>query len=144
MELVEVEITGMVITHRYGTLQTGTILRTDKEYADHLVNDCVAAKYTAKVDAPIAPPAPPDQPSAPAEPVPAEAPAAEVAEAAAEPPPLAPSTAKEKSVKARVLVACEHGQPNDVVTLSAAVAQAAEKTGQVDTNKAAVAYALSL
>jgi CobQ-like glutamine amidotransferase family enzyme len=45
MDLVEVEITGMVITHRYGTLQTGAVLRTDKEYADHLVNDCAAAKY---------------------------------------------------------------------------------------------------
>lgn len=45
MELVEVEIIGMVITNRYGTLQTGAVLRTDKEFADHLVNDCAAAKY---------------------------------------------------------------------------------------------------
>jgi len=57
----------------------------------------------------------------------------------------APSAAgKDKQVKARVLVACEHGKPDDVVTLSAAAARAAEKAGQVDTDKAAVAYALSL
>ncbi len=46
MEMVEVEITGMAITARYGTLQTGAILRTDADYAAHLVNDCGAAKYT--------------------------------------------------------------------------------------------------
>lgn len=47
MELVEVEITGQAITARYGTLSTGTILRTDSEFAKHLVEDCAAAKYTA-------------------------------------------------------------------------------------------------
>jgi guanyl-specific ribonuclease Sa len=80
MELVEVEITGMVITHRYGTLQTGVVLRTDKEYADHLVNDCAAAKYTAvTVSSPAATPDPqattdaataPEEVAAPADPQP--------------------------------------------------------------------------
>jgi hypothetical protein len=46
MELVEVEITGMAITARYGTLSTGAILRTDAAFAKHLVEDCGAAKYT--------------------------------------------------------------------------------------------------
>lgn len=60
MDLVEVEITGMAITARYGTLQTGTILRTDAAYAAHLVDDCGAAKYVATkaakpVEAPQAP-----------------------------------------------------------------------------------------
>lgn len=45
MELVEVEIIGMVITARYGTLNTGDLLRTDAEFAKHLVDDCSAAKY---------------------------------------------------------------------------------------------------
>jgi hypothetical protein len=58
MELVEVEITGQAITARYGTLNSGDILRTDKEFADHLVNDCSAAKYVvAKPEKPAAPPA---------------------------------------------------------------------------------------
>lgn len=46
MELVEVEIIGQAITARYGTLNTGDILRTDAEFARHLVEDCSAAKYT--------------------------------------------------------------------------------------------------
>lgn len=54
MELVEVEIIGMVITARYGTLNTGAILRTDAAFAKHLVDDCSAAKYT-KVSASPAP-----------------------------------------------------------------------------------------
>ncbi len=54
------------------------------------------------------------------------------------------STSKTKSVKVRVLVACAHGQPDDVVTLPADVAKLAEAGGQVDSNKAAVAYAMSL
>ena len=57
--------------------------------------------------------------------------------------PLAP-VSKPKSVKVRVLVACAHGQPDDVVTLPADVAKLAEEGGQVDSNKAAVAYAMSL
>lgn len=45
MEQVEVEILGQVITHRYGVLNTGDVLRTDSEFAKHLVDDCGAAKY---------------------------------------------------------------------------------------------------
>jgi hypothetical protein len=46
MELVEVEITALVITARYGTLSTGDILKTDQAFADHLVNDCKGAKWS--------------------------------------------------------------------------------------------------
>lgn len=45
MEQVEIEITGMATTARYGTLKSGTVLRTDSDYAAHLVNECGAAKY---------------------------------------------------------------------------------------------------
>lgn len=45
--MVEIEILGMVITHQYGVLNTGDILRTDAEFAEHLVDDCKAAKYKA-------------------------------------------------------------------------------------------------
>lgn len=55
-----------------------------------------------------------------------------------------PPAAKTKTVKARVLVACEHGSPNDLVELPADVAKQAEKEGSVDTDKGAVAYAASL
>lgn len=48
MELVEVEITGMAITARYGTLKTGDVLRTDAVFAKHLVDYCNAAKYPEK------------------------------------------------------------------------------------------------
>ena len=58
--------------------------------------------------------------------------------------PLTPPAAKAKTVKARVLIACAHGQPNDVAELPAEVAKQAEKDGLVDTDKAAVTYALSL
>lgn len=58
-------------------------------------------------------------------------------------PPAKPAT-KEKDVKARVLVACTHGQPDDLVELPAAQAKAAERDGLVDTDKAAVAYAAAL
>lgn len=47
-----------------------------------------------------------------------------------------------KTVKARVLVACEHGAPNDVVEIDADQAKSLE--GVVDTTPAAVAYAESL
>ena len=47
MEQVEIEILGQVITARYGALSTGQILRTDADFAKHLVDDCSAAKYTA-------------------------------------------------------------------------------------------------
>jgi hypothetical protein len=58
--------------------------------------------------------------------------------------PLTPPPAKTKTVKARVLVSCLHGEPNEVAELPADVAKQAEKDGLVDTDKAAVAYALSL
>lgn len=58
----------------------------------------------------------------------------------AEPPP----SARARAVKVRVLVACQHGQPNDVAELPADVAKQAEKDGLVDTDKSAVAYAVSL
>ena len=51
---------------------------------------------------------------------------------------------RERTVKARVLVECEHGRPNDLIELPSQVAKAAEKIGLVDTDKAAVAYAASL
>jgi len=57
--------------------------------------------------------------------------------------PSAP-TPKDKAVKARVLVACAHGQVDDVAELPSAVAKAAEREGLVDTDKAAVAYAATL
>jgi len=57
--------------------------------------------------------------------------------------PLAPAP-KPKAVKVRVLVACAYGQPDDVISLAADVAKLAEDGGQVDSNKAAVAYAMSL
>lgn len=57
--------------------------------------------------------------------------------------PLAPLP-KSKTLKVRVLVSCHFGEPDDVVSLSADVAKLAEEAGQVDSNKAAVAYALSL
>lgn len=48
MELVTIEITGQAITSRYGTLNTGDVLRTDAEYAKHLVEDASCAKYATK------------------------------------------------------------------------------------------------
>ncbi len=50
----------------------------------------------------------------------------------------------ERTIKARVLVECEHGRPNDLIELPSQLAKAAEKAGLVDTDKAAVAYAASL
>lgn len=47
MNLVEIRITATVVTARYGTLSHGDTLRTDAAFARHLVEDCVAAKYTA-------------------------------------------------------------------------------------------------
>lgn len=67
---------------------------------------------------------------------------AKVAEAVAPPP--APPAGKTKPVKVRLLVTCEHGQANQVVTLTAAEAKAAEASGIADSNKNAVAYALTL
>ncbi len=44
-ELVRVKIKGMVITAQYGTLTSGQILRTSREFAQHLVEQCNAAEY---------------------------------------------------------------------------------------------------
>jgi hypothetical protein len=55
-----------------------------------------------------------------------------------------PAAGKSKVVKVRVLTECAHGQANDVVELAPDVAKQAEKDGLVDTDKTAVAYALSL
>ncbi|HEY0062988.1 MAG TPA: hypothetical protein VGC21_12770 [Telluria sp.] len=48
----------------------------------------------------------------------------------------------EGPVKARVLVDCEYGKPNDVVTIEAV--QAPSLAGVLDTDPAAVEYAESL
>jgi hypothetical protein len=45
MELVSLTIRGTVITSRYGVLSSGDVLRTDADYARHLVEDCKAADY---------------------------------------------------------------------------------------------------
>ena len=45
MDQVQVKIRGMVMTHRYGTLSAGDVLRTDAAFAKHLVEDCAAAEY---------------------------------------------------------------------------------------------------
>lgn len=50
---VEVKITGLAITARYGTLSTGTILRTDAAFARHLVEECQAAEYVQPAEAPV-------------------------------------------------------------------------------------------
>lgn len=61
--------------------------------------------------------------------------------------PLTPPAAaakKARTVKARVLMACAYGEPNDVVELDEPTAKQAEKDGLVDADKAAVAYAAKL
>lgn len=50
--------------------------------------------------------------------------------------------AEAKKVKARVLVVCEYGAPNDVIEIDAELAKSLE--GVVDTAPAAVKYAESL
>ena len=45
MEQVQVEITGLISTSRYGNMSPGTILRTDAAFAKHLVEEAGAAKY---------------------------------------------------------------------------------------------------
>jgi hypothetical protein len=45
MELVTIKIKGLVVTSRYGALQSGDLLRTDAAFARHLVEDCAAAEY---------------------------------------------------------------------------------------------------
>ena len=49
-ELVRVKIKGTVITAQYGTLTSGQILRTNAEFAKHLVEQCNAAEYMDVVD----------------------------------------------------------------------------------------------
>ena len=46
---VQVKIKGIVSTQRYGTLESGDVLRTDEDFARFLVEDCQAADY---LDAP--------------------------------------------------------------------------------------------
>lgn len=58
--------------------------------------------------------------------------------------PAAPAAPKGKSVKARLLKDSYLGAGNDVVSIPAADVEALESGGFIDTNKAAVAYALSL
>jgi hypothetical protein len=69
-ELVELEILTTVVTSRYGSLSRGDLLRTDKDYAEHLI-EVHAAKYvTAPAVAPTprseAPPAVAEEPAEPA------------------------------------------------------------------------------
>lgn len=53
--MVEVKITGLICTSQYGNLSAGDILRTSKEFADHLVNDCNAAVYLSALEGKAAP-----------------------------------------------------------------------------------------
>lgn len=46
-----------------------------------------------------------------------------------------------KTVKARVLVGCAYGNPNDLAEVDSDEVKAAEANGWIDTDKAAVAYA---
>ncbi|MGI4937998.1 MAG: hypothetical protein ACRYF5_14850 [Janthinobacterium lividum] len=45
MEQVEVKIRVQVVTQQYGVLSEGDILRTNADFAQHLVADCGAADY---------------------------------------------------------------------------------------------------
>jgi len=55
-----------------------------------------------------------------------------------------PQGAAPATVTARVLRACQYGQPDAIVELPALEAAAAQADGSVDTTPAAVAYAQSL
>ena len=44
---VEVKIIKTVVTQQYGTLVNGDILKTDRAFAQHLVDECGAAQFTA-------------------------------------------------------------------------------------------------
>lgn len=57
MQLVEVKITSTVVTAPYGTLTSGTILRTSPAYAKHLVEEAFAASYLTAPEASAEPPA---------------------------------------------------------------------------------------
>lgn len=110
MEQVEVEITGQAITARYGTLNTGDILRTDAAFAKHLVEDCSAAKYKTSP----------------------------VAEADAGKP--ATRKKREKAVPPQAPAADPaSNDSSQLADLALDAAQAAVANGQVDTNKDAVA-----
>ncbi len=50
MDLIQVEITTTAQTHRYGTLATGDILRTDAAFARHLVKEAYCARYVNAAD----------------------------------------------------------------------------------------------
>ena len=54
----------------------------------------------------------------------------------------ADTTTPSAPVKARVLVACDYGMPNDVIEIDSALAETL--AGTVDTDATAVAYAESL
>jgi len=59
-------------------------------------------------------------------------------------PPAPTPSVKRKPVKVRLLIDSPLGKANDVVTLSASDAKAAEAAGQADSDDDAVAYALTL
>lgn len=52
--MIQIEITAMVFTSQYGPLKAGDLLRVSEAEADHLVNECHAAKYVAPESKPIA------------------------------------------------------------------------------------------
>lgn len=54
MEQVEVEILALTISAQYGALRQGDILRTNADFAHHLVEDCMAAKYVGRANPPAA------------------------------------------------------------------------------------------
>lgn len=60
MDLVSIRIKGMVVTNRYGSLSDGDILRTDAQFAAHLVDDLSCAEYlpAAPEPEPVAAPKP--------------------------------------------------------------------------------------
>lgn len=73
MEQVEVEILSQTITSQYGVLSAGDILRTDAAFAAHLVDDCMAAKYTKAKPKATSQDEAKDEPEAPATPAPTKA-----------------------------------------------------------------------
>lgn len=53
-------------------------------------------------------------------------------------------TTKDRTVKARLLIDCEHGRCNDVVDLPTGVVKSLVASGAADDDKGAVGYAISL
>jgi hypothetical protein len=49
-QLVQIKITSLVSTSRYGSLSPGDKLWTDAAYAKHLVEECGAGKYVDQQD----------------------------------------------------------------------------------------------